>query len=336
MKLAFAGFRHGHVMSLWNIAGQHPTVKVVAACEEDEATRRQLADGGKVAVTHTDYARMLREVDCDAVAVGDYFAKRGEMILAALDAGKHVIADKPICTRLSELDRIEALAKEKGRVVGCLLDLRDNGVYRAMRRIVREGTIGEVHTVTVLAQHPLLWGTRPGWYFEGGKHGGTINDIGVHAIDLIPWLTGRALAEVVAARGWNANVKQVPSFQDAGQFMLRLDNGGGALGDVSYLTPDGIAYSANQYWRVTVHGSEGMIEGRYGGKTVELATRADKEPRQIPADPERTGGVLDDFIAEVGGATRDGNLTMREVFDASRKTLQIQQAADQAQCRVSF
>ena len=51
-------------------------------------------------LTHDDYRRMLREVECDAVAVGDYFARRGEIVIAALEAGKHVIADKPICTKL--------------------------------------------------------------------------------------------------------------------------------------------------------------------------------------------------------------------------------------------
>src|SRR5439155_25293810 len=164
----------------------------------------------------------------------DYFGRRGEIIVRALEDGKHDIADKPICTRLSEQERIAALASEKGRAVGCLLDLRDHGPFITMRRQIKNGAIGTVHTITFTAQHPLLLGKRPAWYFEPAKHGGTINDIGIHAIDLIPWLTGRRIVEAVAARAWNARLGQFPHFQDAAQIMLRLDNDAGVLGDLSY------------------------------------------------------------------------------------------------------
>src|SRR5581483_4595745 len=132
------------------------------------------------------------------------------------------------------------------------------------------------HTIHVTAQHPLLLDKRPAWYFEPGKHGGTINDIAIHATDLIPWLTGRKLVEVVAARAWNARLPQFPHFQDAAQFMLKLDNSGGVMADVSYLAPDGINYKAPQYWRVTCHGSDGLIEAKYMSPTIQLARRADQ------------------------------------------------------------
>jgi predicted dehydrogenase len=327
MKIAFAGFRHGHVMGLWDHAGSHPTLRTVAACEEHAPTRDQLGAAGKVKITHHDFATMLREVECEAVAVGDYFGRRGELVIAALEAGKHVISDKPICTRLTELSRIEQLAADRKRSVGCLLDLRDHGAYRAMRRLVREGEIGEVQTVNFTAQHPLLWGKRAGWYFEEGKHGGTINDIAIHAIDLIPWMTGRNIAGVLAAHAWPARRDLAPGFEAGGQLMLRLDNDGGVLGDVSYLSPDPLAYSAEQYWRVTCHGTHGMVEGRYGSKAVQLAGKSDATPRPVPADADRPNGVIEDFLAEVAGRTAEGMLTTRDVLAASRTSLLAQQAA---------
>ena len=57
---------------------------------------------------------MLDEVDCDIVATGTYFAGRGPVLIDALTRGKHVIGDKPLCTKMADLDRIEALAGEKG------------------------------------------------------------------------------------------------------------------------------------------------------------------------------------------------------------------------------
>jgi predicted dehydrogenase len=328
MRLAFIGFRHGHIMGLYKGALSHPGVKVVAACEEDPQAAAALRAGGAVQLTHERMDDVLRDVECDAIAVGDYFARRGAIIIRALEAGKHVIADKPICTRLEELEQIERLAATQKRCLGCLLDLRDTAVFRTMRRLIREGSIGEVHTVLFTAQHPLMLGTRPAWYFEPGKHGGTINDIAVHGIDLIPWLTGRSIVEVTTARVWNARVPQHPQFQDAAQVMLRLDNNGSAFGDVSYLSPDDLGYTAPQYWRVTCHGGEGMIEAAYNSTSVSLAGRGDKTPRAIPLDPAAPNGCLEAFMKEIEGKAEPGALTTADVIRASRQSLLAQQAAD--------
>jgi predicted dehydrogenase len=328
MKLAFLGFRHAHVMGLYQSALQHPDVEVVAAVEEDTAAAAALRSAGKVKLTHERIDDVLANVACDAVAIGDVYARRGAITIAAIEAGKHVIADKPVCTRLDELDRIGERSRANGRIVSCLLDLRDGGAYRTMRRLIQVGEIGEIHTITFTAQHPLLLGTRPQWYFEPGSHGGTVNDIAIHAIDLIPWMTGRSFAGVVAARAWNARLPQFPHFQDAAQVMLRLDNGGGVLGDLSYLAPDGVGYTAPQYWRVTCHGANGFVEASYGARAVLLATNSDKTIRTIPADEDVAHGRLIDFLDEVAGRSRDGALTTADVLSASRTALLAQQAAD--------
>src|SRR3954465_6170244 len=102
MRLAFVGFRHGHIMGLYHAARAHPEVEVVAAIEDNRQTRETLLREGKVQLTNGVFTEILQQVPCDTVAIGDYFARRGEIAIAALEAGKHVIADKPICTRLDE------------------------------------------------------------------------------------------------------------------------------------------------------------------------------------------------------------------------------------------
>lgn len=333
MRIAFMGFRHGHIMGLYNAVQSHPATQLVAACEEDPANA---IGGGKVQITHTRFADVLANVQCDTIAVGDYFAKRGRVIIEALKAGKHVIADKPVCTKLSELEEIARLTREKKLKLGCLLDLRDAGVFRTTRRLIQSGEIGDVLTVTFTAQHPLLLATRPKWYLEEGKHRGTINDIGIHAIDLLPWLTGRRLTSAVAARTWNARVPDAPHFHDGGQLLLKLDNGGGIMGDVSYFSPDGLAYTAPQYWRVLIHGSKGMIEASYSQRTVTLARDEDKTPRSIEVESDVPNGCLEAFLREVAGDASPDSLKTADVLDASRRTLLIQQAADQNQTNLSL
>jgi predicted dehydrogenase len=336
LRLAFFGFRHGHIMGLYTAAREHPRVEVVAACEEDPAAAEGLRSAGKAELTHPTYDQLYDDTAFDAVAVGDYFARRGAIILRALQANKHVISDKPICTNLAEIEQIASLVVAKTRSIGCLLDLRDHGPFMTMRRLIHEGAIGAVHTVNFSAQHPLLLGKRPAWYFESGKHGGTINDIAVHAIDAIPWLTGRRIVQVVAARAWNARLPRVPHFQDAAQIMLNLDNAGGVMGDLSYLASDGVAYASPQYWRMTCHGDAGVIETSFNSKTVELSSQGDTSPRQIPTNDGNPTGCLDAFLDEIDGSSTPGVLTTDDVLDASRRTLLIQQAADENRTNVSL
>ena len=329
LTLAFVGFRHGHVMGIYSAARSHDAVRVVAAAEDHPESIATLKREATVELTHTDWREVIDRVPCDAIAVGDYFARRGELIIAALRAGKHVISDKPICTRRDQLDEIEQLAREKSRVVSAQLDLRDSGAFITARKLIRDGAIGEVLTINFTAQHPLFLDRRPKWYFEPGKQGGTINDIAIHATDLIPWMTGRQLTEIVAARAWNARLPQFPHFQDAAQFMLKLDNGGGVFGDVSYLAPDGIGYNAPQYWRVTCHGTAGVLEMKYGAKSVELVRSTDSSVQSIAAEPDVEAGRLHGFLRELNGDQRDEDLTTSDVITATRCALMMQEAADE-------
>ncbi|MFC1461132.1 Gfo/Idh/MocA family protein, partial [Verrucomicrobiota bacterium] len=171
-RIAFAGFRHGHINSLYAQVKNRDDAEIVAGCEEDAATRETLRAGTDVQITHEDYEQMLDTVECDAIAVGDYYGKRGEIVIKALKREKHVICDKPLCTHLDELDEIEGLAKEKKLKVSMMLDMRDQSNFGRMRQLVLAGEIGEPHAISFGGQHPLTYGTRPGWYFEKGKHGG--------------------------------------------------------------------------------------------------------------------------------------------------------------------
>ncbi|MHB0938946.1 MAG: Gfo/Idh/MocA family protein [Armatimonadota bacterium] len=328
IRLAFMGFRHGHIRSLYDLAKTHPEMEIAAACEEDSETYRSLVDEGYFVMTHDNYARMLDEVPCDAVAIGDYYGKRGAIAIEALRRGKHVISDKPVCTSLEEMETIISLSKEKGLSVGCQLDLREHPVMIGLCDAVKSGSIGEVVAVSFTGQHPLRYQCgRPDWYFEEGKHGGTINDIGIHAINFIPWVTGHQFARVEAARGWNARLPQAPFFQDGGQMMLTLANGAGVLGDVSYFAPDSMNYSLPQYWRITFWGTEGVVEGGINAPLVLHRNGADG-PETVPLPAGNPGAYLHSFVAELRGKPEEVTLTTAEVLESSRFTLLVQQAAD--------
>lgn len=325
LRIGFVGFRHSHIYELHKKAVETDGMEVVAACEEDEATRAEAAAHG-VTITHRLAEDLIDGDDCDVIAIGDYFSRRGSLALKALRAGKHAIVDKPICTDLAELDEIERLSGETGLKVGCMLTMRDSRPMNGLRDLVRNGTIGKVNAISFGGQHPMRLDSRPAWYFEPGKHGGTINDIGMHATDSIPWMTGLGFQSVNAARCWNANVPQYPDFRDGAQMMLTMDNGSGVLGDVSYFMPSDGGYSLSLYWRTTVFGEKGILEAALVSTEIMVALNGRVEGRPVPE--VTSGGYFEGFLRDIQGEAGDEDLDTGAVISAARTALIIQKAAD--------
>lgn len=336
LKIAVAGFRHGHIYEIYNLARICQDIEIVAACEEDETVREEVARSNLATITHKSFPAMLKETDCDVVAIGDYYGRRGWLVIQSLKAGKHILSDKPLCTRLEELDEIENLAEAKNLKVGCMFSLRGLSCFLTARKLIRQGLLGKIQAISFGGQHPLFLGQRPSWYFEPGKHGGTINDLAIHAFDALPWMTGLQFAVVNAARCWNAFVPQYPHFQDGAQMMLTMDNGCGVLGDVSYFLPSSQGYSLPLYWRMTFWGSRGILETSAASSTVTLYLSGEKEAKILPAGKNFPDAYLQSFLRDLKGKATLKDLDTKKVLLATRIALTVQKAAEENWREVSL
>ena len=322
MKIAFAGLRHSHIFGLYDRAIEMEGFSVVGAWEADEAARTAAKEKMNVPFYAT-YEELLADPNVDAVAVGDYYAARGQLIIRALDAGKHVIADKPICTSLEELEIIKTKATEKKLKLACMLDLRYEGAMRTAKKLVEEGRLAKIHAMAFTGQHPLSYGTRPMWYFEEGKHGGTINDIAIHGIDVLRWITGLNYVKTTAARTWNAYATEVPFFNDCAQLMVEYEGGAGLMADVSYAAQTASAWNMPSYWRFNIWGEKGAVEFRYGDDTLVFADKDSVQPETIACE-KVTENWLHDFAKEYDEAA------VLDVIASSYAALKIQKDADDA------
>ena len=327
MKIGVAGFRHEHIYHVYAWAAKNPDAEVVAAWEQDENARAAAEKRG-FCVTHPTFEALLAEPDIDIIAIGDYYAARGEEVLAALNAGKHVLADKPLCVTLEELAKIRELSRKKNLVVGVMLDLRTLPAFRTAKKFVDEGTLGKIHNAVITGNHPLMWGERPSWYFEGGKHGGTINDIAIHGVDMLRILTGKRLSRVIGARMWNGFAVHAPEFEDCAQFVYELEDGFGVVGDVSYSAPPWAQFSMPQYWRTTIWGEKAVMEFDVSGKPVQLIRHGASAPEEILYPFEETD-LLKEMIRAIRG---EASLIDPEgAFASAEDTLMIQNAAQRSQ-----
>jgi predicted dehydrogenase len=327
LKIAVIGFKHGHIYDIISKARKNPLTEIVAASEDDEETRSFVEKKG-IKITYTDFIKMLDSIDCDIVAVGDAYGKRGEIIIEALKRNKHVISDKPICTRISEIEQIAKIVFEKKLKIGCQLTLRDLPQFIGLRNLIKSGYLGEIFSIIFTGHHPLMLEERPLWYFEPDMHGGTINDIGIHAIDYILWATEMEFIKINAARSWNAFAKKYPFFMDGGQMMLTMENGCGVLGDVSYFAPDSHGYSLPFYWRFTVYGTDGIAETSATSKNIIVAKAGKKEVSLLDLPKGNDGGYFNAFINDIFNRRDPEQLNTIDVIKASFITLLVQQAGD--------
>lgn len=329
MNIAFIGFQHGHIFGLYQKCKEHPNVTIAGAWEP-LPEYREAAEHKGIELTHEDYHDFFNMKEVDAVAIGVHYGGRGKIAIEALRAGKHVIADKPLCTAMDELLAIEALAAEKNLKVGLMLDLRYMGVTAVAKEIIDSGKLGTVHAVNFGGQHGLNYGSRAGWYFEEGKHGGTINDIAIHGLDLITYLTGKHMTHIHSARCWNAFADRVPHFKDAGQLMVELEDGIGVTGDVTYASPGGLGFPLPQYWRTTIWGTGGVIEFNYTSNQLWAAFENAQEPELITGNASADENYLTDFLADINGAPTCFD-TKRNLA-STKMLLSIQQFADTRPC----
>ena len=336
MNLAFVGFKHRHTGAIYQEAMADPNITVLGAWEDTEEGRA-LADGLGLAFNYPTLESVLNDPRVDAVCLGGSFGERGGEAIAALRAGKHVYADKPVCTSLAEIDEIEALASAKNLKVGCYLTLRFSQGIRNLREMIADGTLGEIGCINMTAQHPLQYGSRPMWYFAPGQHGGTINDIAIHGVDLVRFITGMGIKNVTAARTWNHFATEEPDFRDCGQFMAELDNGAGFMADVSYAAPASCGFSLETYWRMTFWGTRGVAEYKMKGAgtagidadsavLLQVALQGSKGFTPMELKSYNVTG-LGEFVREINGET-ELLINTADVIRTSREVLTIQAAAD--------
>lgn len=322
INILFVGFRHGHIESLYKECVENKDINIIGCIESDEKARNDVANRLSIEFSDTQYEEFLMRPDVDAVAVGDYYGARGDIILRAIQARKHVIADKPICTDLKTLKKIEKALSLNKVVFAEMLDLRYMKIAQEAKKIVSSGAIGEVKNISFTGQHCLNYGVRPSWYFEKGKHGGTINDLAIHGVDMVRMISGLEFKKVQAVRQWNSYAKEVREFLDSATFMASLSNGAGVLADVSYSAPKGDWMNLPTYWNFDIWCEKGMLNLSVSKDKLTLYKEGFTEGEIIIENGGAQELLIDDFVARIRG--KEGLITNEEIIKSTRVALLLQ------------
>jgi predicted dehydrogenase len=321
IRFGLAGLRHPHLeILLQEVARRPDDVRLVALAEDEPGLREEYRR--RLGVTaYADYQEMLARESLDAAGVVAVNGVRGGIVADCLDAGLHVVADKPLCTTLADLDRIEAAWRRSGRLLSLLLDKRFYAPTLALRDLLTAGELGEPVLAWASGPHRLRRATRPEWMFRRATYGGILNDLCIHDVDLLLWLTGARAGTVQGLAGNRAH-PDLPEFQDHGQVLLRTEGGLLATIEAHWLSPEAAPYHGD--YRLVLTGTEGTAEARWAHGELHLATHR-RPPALVPLPP--AGSVAGDFFDAIMTG-RAGVVGGGEVLTATRVALLAQATAN--------
>jgi predicted dehydrogenase len=198
------------VVGVRNIGGRHlgwareaPGCALTAIAERDPARLAAAADANGVAARHLEARELFARHDVDAVVLALPNHLHASMAIAALEAGKHVLVEKPLARSSAEAESMFAAARRAGRLLAVSMNVRFDAESRAAKAAMTAGAIGKPLAAETrwMMKRPFhgLW-QRGSWFLDRELAGGGPSfDMGIHKLDLALHLLGFPAIERVAS-----------------------------------------------------------------------------------------------------------------------------------------
>ena len=177
-----------------------PNVEVAALSEATIDLAKEKATALGISRYYT-FDELLKQDDIECVHICTPNFLHYPQAKAVLEAGKHVVCEKPLATDSNEAEELVKLAAKKGLVNAVHFNLRYYPLVRQMRTMREKGDLGDIYSVMgSYLQDWLFYQTDYNWRLEPDKSGESraIADIGSHLLDLMEYVTGLKITEVMA------------------------------------------------------------------------------------------------------------------------------------------
>jgi predicted dehydrogenase len=241
---------------------QSPHTEIVAVADVHEPTAKAAAESLGIQRAYTDPLQLIASPDIDIVDICTPNAYHAPLSIAALDAGKHVICEKPLAPTPAEIRQMIAARDRSGKLLMTAQHFRFQGSARALKAELDGGLLGEVYHARCWMLRRNAAPTRPGFIQKKHSGGGPCIDIGVHILDLTLWMMGHpkpvAVSGVTQAKlahqkgAFSVWAGPIPSDQfDVEEFaaaMVRFENGATLVLEVSWLLHHKTAGEDMQMW----------------------------------------------------------------------------------------
>lgn len=283
-----------------------PGVDLVAGCDPVPQRRKEAQRiAGTNCRVYEDHEEMLSAERLDVVSVATPNRFHAQHAIAALEAGAHVLLEKPAALSIKEIEAIRRAVVKSGRQLIVGFSHRFQRGNRKIKRMLDAGVIGDPYMFRMRLAHrgPYPGWAKSDWFYDPQLAGaGAMLDMGIHAIDQALWLIG----PVVAVQGKAGTLRKDIRVDDNALLLLEFE-GGRTLGyiEVGWTSPAGFV-------GIEIMGDQGcIIQNHAAGLTLttgEVTPDAKKKPnlRTRLLDPKPTTGGWGVEVTDVVRALRRG------------------------------
>lgn len=316
-------------------------VEIAAICDINKENLNETADKYNIKARYTDVNEMLKNEKLDAADVCVWNNAHSTCAIAALNAGLHVLCEKPMAISLDEAKKMYQAAKENKKLLMIGFVMRFSDGAAVAKDFIDNNFLGDIYysKATYLRRH----GNPGGWFSDISRSGGgPVIDLGVHVIDYTRYLMGSPKPVSVYAATFNklsnrknlkTNVSWMPkdakpddicNVEDMATALIRYDNGAVTLLETSY------SLNCEEKTDIELFGTKGGFKAT--GNDIKMFTEmndylADVTP--IITNLKNSGEMFDNemkhFVNCVLGntdcvATADDGITVMKILDAIYKS----------------
>lgn len=184
--------------------------KIVAVASRSEDRAIQIADRFSIKTPHSSYESLVHDKNVDVVYVATEAQNHASNCIMALNAGKHVLCEKPFATNYEDASRVSDVAKSKGLFCMEAMWSRFLPATLQAKRIIETGEIGDVSLLSADFGVSFV-DTGNSRFYDSARGGGALLDLGVYTLSLATWIFGKPLEIVTGSSMMKSGVDQTVS-----------------------------------------------------------------------------------------------------------------------------
>lgn len=265
--IGLGGIARTHIPG-WE-ASEH--TEIVAGCDINPEVLKTWGEAHGITRLTTDPQELIHDPRVDIVDVCTPNMYHAPQVIAALEAGKHVICEKPLAPTPEEIRQMIAARDRSGKLLMTAQHQRFRGVSQAIKDEIDTGALGEIYHARSWILRRSGVPVRPTFLYKRHSGGGPTIDIGVHILDLTLWMMGHpkpvavsgvARAELAHHQGafssWGRTpIPQDMDVEDFAAAFVRFENGATLILEVSWLLHHNTDGEDAHIW---LYGTEGGCE----------------------------------------------------------------------------
>ncbi len=312
-----------------------PDAEIIAVCDLNRARAQKMADEYGIPEVYTDHQEMLERANIDAVSICTPNSLHAPQVIAAFEAGKHILCEKPLSINAVEGAKMVEAGKRSGKVFMMGFNNRFRGDTTYLKQLIEQGELGDIYYAKTgwVRRKCLHW--LSGWFSTKSlSGGGPLIDIGVHVLDLTLWLMGNPKPVSVMGSSYAQfgptkfeGTDMIYDVEDLAAGFIKLENGATVFLEASWES-----HIEKEALYTQLIGTEGGAEFN--------PLRIYKDMNGCPADivpqfPQIKGheGECQHFVACVKGdteciSTGEHGLHVMQILDAIYESAKIGKSVD--------